>query len=100
MGTNKIDYELFTFPKNKRIKNKKLLKDKQGKCKYCGKRAYTENHHIKTKGSGGHDTKENLIELCNECHYEKVHPGKISKEELRRIINEPTKKSIKKSIKK
>lgn len=80
-----INYELFAFPKNARIKNKKLLKDKKGKCQKYGKWGYTEKHHIKTKGSGGNDTKDNLIELCNDCHYGLVHQGKISKEELKKI---------------
>lgn len=36
-------------PKNKRIKNKKLLKEKEGICKICGKKGQTEKHHIKSK---------------------------------------------------
>ena len=56
-------------PKEKRIVNKKLLKDKKGKCEICGK---AEKHHKKTKGSGGNDTKENLIEVCRICHT-KIH---------------------------
>ncbi len=63
-------------PKNKRIVNKKLLKDKKGKCEICGKSAQTEKHHKKTKGSGGDDTEENLIEVCRKCH-RLIHDGKI-----------------------
>lgn len=63
-------------PKNKRIVNKKLLKDKKGVCELCGKRGQTEKHHIKTKGSGGNDTKDNLIEICRVCHT-KIHQGEI-----------------------
>lgn len=63
-------------PKNKRIVNKKLLKDKKGVCQVCGKTGQTDMHHIKTKGSGGDDTKENLIELCRKCH-RLIHDGKI-----------------------
>lgn len=63
-------------PKNKRIVNKKLLKEKTGICQVCGKKAQTDMHHIKTKGSGGDDTKENLIELCRKCH-RLAHDGKI-----------------------
>jgi len=71
-----IDYSSFAFPKNKRIVNKKLLKDKKGKCQICGKTGQTEKHHKKSKGSGGDDTEENLIEVCRICHT-KIHTGEI-----------------------
>lgn len=64
------------LPKDKRIVNKKLLKDKKGVCEICGKRGSTEKHHKKTKGSGGNDTEENLIEVCRICHT-KIHNGEI-----------------------
>lgn len=63
-------------PKNKRVVDRKLLKDKKGVCELCGKKGQTEKHHIKTKGSGGDDTKENLIEVCRVCHT-KIHAGEI-----------------------
>ena len=63
-------------PKNKRIENKKLLKDKKGICQICGKKGSTEKHHKKSKGSGGNDTEENLIEVCRICHT-KIHSGEI-----------------------
>lgn len=64
------------YPKNKRIVNKKLLKDKKGICQICGKAGQTEKHHKKTKGSGGDDTEENLIEVCRKCH-RLIHDGII-----------------------
>lgn len=64
------------YPKNKRIVDKKLLKDKKGKCEICGKAGQTEKHHIKTKGSGGDDLPQNLIEVCRKCH-RLIHDGKI-----------------------
>lgn len=63
-------------PKNKRIENKKLLKDKKGVCQICGKKGATEKHHKQSKGSGGNDTEENLIEVCRICHT-KIHTGEI-----------------------
>ena len=72
------------IPKNKRIVNKKILQDKKGKCEICGKTGQTEKHHIKTKGSGGDDTEENLIEVCRNCHI-KAHKGLITKEQLKKI---------------
>lgn len=73
-------------PKQKRIKNQKLIDDKKHNCEYCHKKnCYTNTHHIKSKGSGGNDTKDNLIELCSECH-RKVHDGIIEKQELLEVI--------------
>lgn len=63
-------------PKNKRIVNKKLLQDKKGICEICHAKGQTEKHHKKTKGSGGDDTEENLIEVCRKCH-RLIHDGKI-----------------------
>ena len=74
-------------PKNKRIVDKKLIKDKKHDCEYCGKKnCYTNKHHVKSKGSSGNDTEENLIELCGDCH-RKAHDGIITKEELLKIIS-------------
>lgn len=40
------------------------------RCTVC--RKYSEKHHIKTRGSGGSDDPENLLDLCRNCHIE-VH---------------------------
>lgn len=74
-----IDYSNFAFPKNARIKDKKILKDKKWQCELCGKNGPTEKHHIKSRGAGGDDVKENLIEVCRICHI-KIHSGNIRKE--------------------
>ena len=73
-------------PKNERKKNKKLIDAKNHNCEYCGKKnCWTNKHHIKSKGSGGDDTEDNLIELCGACH-RKAHDGIIKKEELLKIV--------------
>ena len=73
-------------PKNERKKDKKLIDKKKHDCEYCGKKnCWTNKHHIKSKGSGGNDTENNLIELCGVCHV-KAHSGAISKEELLKIV--------------
>lgn len=41
--------EFHPVPKQARIKNKKLLKDKKGICQICGKKTSTEKHHKKQK---------------------------------------------------
>lgn len=57
--------------KNSRIVDKKLCESYRGKpCIVCGKSAV--GHHIRTKGSGGHDVKENLMPLC-ALHHKAVH---------------------------
>ena len=42
-------------------------------------------HHITSRGAGGDDVKENLISLCR-VHHNMVHNGKISKRQLRTIL--------------
>ena len=42
-------------------------------------------HHIKTKGSGGGDTKENLITLCRK-HHDLAQTRRIRAGELREIL--------------
>jgi len=48
-------------------------------CQVCGR--YQESglhvHHVKSKGSGGDDSPDNLVTLCYECHT-KVHAGEIT----------------------
>ena len=73
-------------PKNERKKDKKLINKKKHNCEYCGKKnCYTNTHHIRSKGAGGDDTEDNLIELCSNCHL-KAHGGAISKKELIKIV--------------
>ena len=79
-------------PKNERKKNKKLIDNKKHNCEYCGKEnCYTNTHHIKSKGSGGDDTEDNLIELCGDCHL-KAHSEVISKEDLYKIVKRAKRK--------
>ena len=68
------------LPKPKRIKNKNALA-RRGYCQLCGRGGYTEMHHIKSRGSGGDDVAENLIECCLP-HHRAIHQGLISKAEL------------------
>ena len=73
-------------PKNERKKDKKLINKKKHNCEYCGKKnCYTNTHHIRSKGAGGDDTKDNLIELCSDCHV-RAHSGEISKQELIKMV--------------
>ncbi len=72
-------------PKPSRKKSKKTReKARKDCCEYCGKYGSVEVHHIKSKGSGGQDTPENLVSLCGVCHT-KVHNGEIEKAELQAL---------------
>lgn len=46
------------------------------KCLICGKNA--ENHHIKTRGSGGTDDEWNLMPLCRKHHTETHKTGAVT----------------------
>ena len=50
-----------------------------GKCACCNN-SIEHYHHIKPRHEGGSDTPENLIGVCNACHY-KVHSGDIKLEQ-------------------
>ena len=67
------------LPKPKRIKNKNALA-RRGYCQLCGRGGYTEIHHIRSRGAGGDDVAENLIECCSRCH-SMCHTAEISKAE-------------------
>lgn len=39
-------------------------------CRYCGSRERLQVHHIKYRSKGGSEEADNLITLCEWCHYE------------------------------
>lgn len=67
-------------PKHKRIIDKKLLEEiGRGYCEVSYQCPQpTDAHHIKTRGSGGDDTRENVIGLCRRHHTE-IHQIGISR---------------------
>jgi len=65
------------FPKRRRIHldahsyNKlrlEILRRDGWRCQLCGKRQNLEVHHIQLRSHSGHDTRDNLITLCVDCH--------------------------------
>lgn len=59
----------------KRIINKKLTTSYRSKpCVICHSKNLVSGHHIKSKGSGGHDLDINLVALCFK-HHEEIHRG-------------------------
>ena len=74
------------FPKHKRIINRKMIQAcRKNRCEYCGTVTNIEPHHINTRGSGGGDIKENLIQLCTQCHIN-AHSGVLNKEECMEVV--------------
>lgn len=56
-----------------RIVDKKLCESYRGKpCAVCKWTIGSVGHHIKSKGSGGHDMAFNLMPLCHE-HHRMIH---------------------------
>lgn len=53
-------------------------------CERCGEKAAGEPHHIRPRSLGGSDIKENLVQLCFDCH-RGAHDGNILYIELVQI---------------
>jgi 5-methylcytosine-specific restriction endonuclease McrA len=73
------DMDVTPIPKPKRyVSIEDLLEYKRThrSCEYCGGDWHLQVHHIKSRGSGGGDTVDNLMVLCTTCH-NKAHgvPG-------------------------
>ncbi|MGB9660671.1 MAG: HNH endonuclease [Moorellaceae bacterium] len=71
----------------KRRRDRKAVQlARRDRCEVCGSTWGLQVHHIKSRGSGGEDTPDNLICLCVECHT-KAHNGQIPKEVLKRYAD-------------
>jgi hypothetical protein len=76
-------------PKHKRVVDKKVyqeVRDRDGTCLWGliakdGCVGMLAPHHIKTRGAGGDDAKENMIVLCKK-HHDEAHAHKISPQQL------------------
>lgn len=67
------------FPKPVRQKDKKALEKVRKKpCCCCGTWQLIHAHHIKSRGSGGPDTLNNLLPLCFRHHTE-IHQIGLTK---------------------
>lgn len=47
---------------------KEVLERDGWRCQDCGSAKMLEVHHVKPRSKLGHDTSENLITLCVDCH--------------------------------
>jgi 5-methylcytosine-specific restriction endonuclease McrA len=79
---------LAAVPKEKRIRNRSLLKAMREEieyCERCGRPGHGGCHHIKYQSQGGDDIKENLIRLCFDCH-RGIHDARYNRMELIAIV--------------
>lgn len=82
------------FPKFARVRSQEVIEQcKLPYCEICGRDTNNEPHHIISRGAGGPDVPENLIQLCPICHT-KAHSGEFSKEKQFSIVGRRLKLSI------
>lgn len=84
---------------DRRIQNRSVIQsireEAEFRCEYidpatgqrCGREAPGEPHHIRTRGAGGSDIRENLIQLCGE-HHRAYHDGHIDRHHLILVVAE------------
>lgn len=58
---------------------------KKDYCERCGRPAAGEPHHVRPRSLGGGDVRENLVQLCSDCH-RAAHDGKIPYAELVSLV--------------
>jgi 5-methylcytosine-specific restriction endonuclease McrA len=88
MRRGKADYSGLALPKpGVRVRDEAAMDEARdrGRCEKCGVACRPHPHHVKSRGAGGGDTRENLISLCPPCH-DLTHRGLISRDTLRAIV--------------
>jgi 5-methylcytosine-specific restriction endonuclease McrA len=50
------------------ILRQQVLRRDGWRCQSCGKRSNLEIHHKEFRSHSGHNSEENLITLCTQCH--------------------------------
>jgi 5-methylcytosine-specific restriction endonuclease McrA len=53
--------------KYENLRQRVLLRD-GWRCQFCGSMSHLEVHHKQFRSHSGHDSEENLITLCTQCH--------------------------------
>lgn len=76
-------------PKPKRLRSRKTIEEVRaiGYCQICGAQKGLEVHHIRTRGAGGGDERENLVCLCN-YHHRLVQDGLIQLDDYELITGD------------
>ncbi|MCR4441940.1 MAG: HNH endonuclease [Peptococcaceae bacterium] len=62
-------------------------------CERCGRPAFGDPHHIKSRGAGGGNNRENQIQLCGDCHRD-AQEYKIPQHELVVLVAQREQKTI------
>jgi len=69
---------------------------KKIKCKLCEVEKTEDilfhTHHVKHRKDGGDNSKDNLIEICNDCHFDIHHPDRTDGELMKEL--EPMYKEV------
>ena len=87
---------LAAVPKEKRIRNRALLKAMREEipyCERCGTPGHGGMHHIRYRSQGGSDIRPNLIRLCMYCH-RGIHDARYDRTELIAIVAEREGKTV------
>ena len=50
------------------ILRQRVLRRDRWRCQSCGTMSNLEVHHKQFRSHSGHDSEENLITLCTQCH--------------------------------
>jgi 5-methylcytosine-specific restriction protein A len=50
------------------ILRRKIMERDGWRCQACGSISGLEVHHMQRRSQSGHDSEDNLITLCSECH--------------------------------
>lgn len=73
-----------------RLRDEAVLDEarQRGRCEWpgCTYRGPLDAAHCKTRGSGGHDTRDNVVGLCRPHHTLQESSGERGKQVLRSII--------------
>lgn len=88
MKRPRADYSVLALPKiGVRIRDESVLETarRRERCEVCKRPGSVDAHHVKSRGSGGHDVASNILGICRSCH-DLAHRGLISKAELLEIV--------------
>jgi 5-methylcytosine-specific restriction endonuclease McrA len=67
-------------PLSYEILRQQVLRRDGWRCQSCGKRSNLEIHHKEFRSHSGHDSEENLITLCTQCHADVHRRGGVGRD--------------------
>lgn len=90
--SNVISFALLQKP-GRLSGRKEITEVKSASCERCGRPAVGDPHHIKSRGAGGGNNRENQIQLCSDCHRD-AQEYKIPQHELVVLVAQREQKTI------